>query len=91
MSPEPKINIKTEGPANKTGKYNPSRHHGHLGKFFGGSENAPTNISGLIVTLFILVGMFHSFFRPDSAMEFWKSIVLPLTTALLGYLFGRSR
>jgi hypothetical protein len=86
---DPKINIKTEGPANKTSRYDPSKHLGRLGEFFGGAENAPTSISGFIVILLIVIGAFNSWFRPDITMEYWKSIVLPTVTGLFGYLFGK--
>lgn len=87
---DPEIHIKTEGPANKSSKYDPSKHLGYLGEFFGGVENAPTSISSFIVILLIVIGAFQSLFRPDFAMEYW-TLVIPVVTALFGYLFGKSR
>lgn len=87
----PKLNIHTKGPVNEIGTYDPSKHLGYLGAFFGGVENAPTSISGFIVILLIVIGGLISFCKEYAfAMDYWKAI-LPIVTALFGYLFGKSR
>ena len=88
-SNHPKIHINPEGPANKASTFDPSTHLGVLGRFFGGVENAPTSISGGLVFLLIIIGAFNVVWRPEIAMEYWKIIVLPTVSTLLGYLFGK--
>ncbi len=61
---------------------------GFLGKFFGSNENAPVNISGLIIMSLILSGILVTVLNTDTyAKDFWI-IVSPLITLSLGYLFG---
>jgi hypothetical protein len=65
---------------------------GWLGKIFGSSTNAPTNIAGFVVGILtitiIVVGLL---FVPSkiSVLEYLDK-VLPLVTLALGYLFGKS-
>ena len=87
---DPEIHIKTEGPANKSSKYDPSKHLGYLGAFFGGVENAPTSISGLIVFSLVIIGFVNNLCRPELAMEYW-TLIIPVVTALFGYLFGKHK
>jgi hypothetical protein len=63
---------------------------GQLGKFFGSSTNAPTNIAGIIVLL-LTTSCIAALFVPSNipALEFLK-LVLPVITGILGYLFGKS-
>ena len=63
---------------------------GILGKFFGSSQNAPTNIAGLIVVLLVLVCI-ASWQWPSEAIgsdKIWEKCI-PLITLILGYLFGK--
>jgi len=62
---------------------------GFLGKFFGSSSNAPTNIAG-IIALLLTVACISLLFFPSNipALEFLK-LVLPVITGVLGYLFGK--
>jgi len=63
---------------------------GFLGRFFGSSTNAPTNIAG-IIALLLTIACISLLFLPSSipALEFLK-LVLPVITGVLGYLFGKS-
>ena len=65
---------------------------GCLGKFFGSSENAPTNIAGLVALLLILTGI-ASILWPSGVItpqEIWK-VIIPIITMILGYLFGKQK
>jgi hypothetical protein len=65
---------------------------GVLGKIFGSSMNAPTNIAGFVVGILtltiIVVGVL---FMPSkiSVLEYLDKM-LPIMTRILGYLFGKS-
>jgi hypothetical protein len=64
---------------------------GHLGKIFGASSNAPTNIAGLLIFLFVFTGIIILFIPCNtSASDYWKWIT-PLITLALGYLFGKNQ
>lgn len=64
---------------------------GHLGKFFGAPANAPTNIAGLLILLFVLTGIILSFIPGNiSSSDYWKWIT-PFITLALGYLFGKNQ
>lgn len=64
--------------------------HGALGYIFGGSESAPTNICGLTLTLLIIIGIIFCFTNSKiEALEYWKTMAMPLITLILGYLFGQ--
>jgi hypothetical protein len=63
---------------------------GWLGKIFGSSENAPTNIAGFILFLFFVSILIVLFLETRmEAVEYLK-LVLPVITLVLGYLFGKS-
>jgi uncharacterized membrane protein HdeD (DUF308 family) len=64
---------------------------GLLGKLFGNSENAPTNIAGLVMMLLVFSGIAMLFTTGTSmtASEYWK-IILPVITLIIGYLFGKN-
>jgi hypothetical protein len=65
---------------------------GFLGKFFGTSTNAPTNIAGFVVcllTLTIIVAGLLLVPSPIPGMDF-LNVVVPIITLALGYLFGKS-
>lgn len=62
---------------------------GWLGGFFGKGEAQKNNIVVFICLLVIASGLFFSISDSASALDFWKSIVLPILTAALGYLFGK--
>ena len=63
---------------------------GILGRFFGSASRAPTSIAG-IIALLLTLACIVSLFVPTNilASELWK-LVLPVITAVLGYLFGKS-
>jgi hypothetical protein len=64
---------------------------GLLGKVFGGSKTAPTNIAGLCLVLFVVPGIVLLFYDGAklSAKEYWASLT-PIVTLILGYLFGKN-
>lgn len=63
---------------------------GLLGKFFGSKENAPTNIAGLLVVVLLLSGIIAAMVDFDGyAKAFW-TIITPLITLSLGYIFGKN-
>ena len=64
---------------------------GTLGRLFGSSSNAPTNIIGVITFTLIIVGIIYTFI-PDtwkscSTYQFW-TLILPVITSMIGYFFG---
>jgi predicted branched-subunit amino acid permease len=63
---------------------------GWLGKIFGSSTNAPTNIAGVVLSAFI-ISIFLVLLMPTrmETVEYLK-LVLPVVTLVLGYLFGKS-
>ena len=63
---------------------------GILGRFFGSASRAPTSIAGIIALLLTLACIVLLFVPTNiPASELWK-LVLPVITAVLGYLFGKS-
>lgn len=66
---------------------------GWLGAFFGDSKNVALYIVGLISLILLLTATIYTFipqnYRPSdlSTPKLW-SIVLPVITTLIGYLFG---
>jgi hypothetical protein len=65
---------------------------GWLGRFFGAPTHSPYNIAGLLIFLLLLSGILVSFFPflfTIKASEYW-TIIVPLITLALGYLFGKS-
>lgn len=92
MSELKEIQIDNEGAINQQGKIPVSFRLGLLGRFFRGVENAPTSIAGIVVVLLIVSAIAITFYPTQiSAVEFWKTIVLPVVTALFGYLFGKGK
>ncbi len=96
-SDEPPIQIRSHGKIDEQGKIPETTFKikemnlkaGLLGKFFGGMDNAPTNICGMLVLCLVITGALLSFCEAKiEPMEYWKS-VLPVVTAVLGYLFGK--
>ena len=65
---------------------------GWLGKLFGGSRNAPSNIAGLSLLLLVAPGIALLFIPGTSmtAADYWKFIT-PIVTLILGYVFGTNR
>lgn len=64
---------------------------GVLGKFFGNSNSAPSNIAGLSILLLLIFSVFITIYPNEkiSTAEVWK-ITSPIITLILGYLFGKS-
>lgn len=71
---------------------------GWLGKIWGNSSNAPYNIAGLMVSCLIILGIIYTVYASSckaenldlSIKDFW-SIITPLITLSMGYLFGDKR
>lgn len=71
---------------------------GRLGKFFGSGESVRLNITGLLIIILILTGILYTItilcFNLSnntyaiSISNFW-SIITPIITLALGYLFGK--
>jgi hypothetical protein len=63
---------------------------GTLGKFFGSSKNAPSNIAGVVIIILVVTGVACLIFPPSESdpIEIWK-ILAPVITLILGYLFGK--
>ena len=63
---------------------------GMLGKFFGSSRNAPTNIAGLIAVLLVLTCVAAWTWPAENiaTSEVWNTF-LPVITLILGFLFGK--
>jgi hypothetical protein len=73
---------------------------GALGKIFGGPENAPTNIAGLILIIFVLMLLgviiaivnFSKGGNDTTALEgICYKIILPVITLVVGFLFGKKQ
>ena len=70
---------------------------GFLGKFFGFGESVKLNIAGICILILLLIGIVYTFIYifsnvNDKAIgitEFW-SIITPLMTLTLGYIFGKN-
>lgn len=67
------------------------RELGILGKLFGSSVNAPTNIIGILTISFVIVGIIYTcipdIYKSFSTSQFW-SLILPVITTMVGYCFG---
>jgi hypothetical protein len=63
---------------------------GVLGKWFGNSDAAPSNIAGMCLVLLIATGIGLLFIQSSAIppIEYWK-LTLPVVTLILGYLFGK--
>jgi len=64
---------------------------GWLGKLFGSSKTAPSNIAGLSLLLLLSPGI-ALLFTAGTAMtagDYWK-LITPIITLILGYLFGKN-
>jgi hypothetical protein len=60
---------------------------GWLGKFVGMGRNAANNVAFLAIVFSFLTGVALSLAHPDQWERIW-SLVTPLITLSLGYLFG---
>ena len=71
---------------------------GWIGRFWGGGEHASKNIAGLCICFLMAIGAIVTFLvlrcnNEDgikNIIDFW-SIVTPIITLALGYLFGHSQ
>lgn len=64
--------------------------NGWIGKILGvRTENIGLYIAFIISAALIIVGVIYIFLNDDSGIEFWK-LILPVITAALGYIFGKS-
>lgn len=61
---------------------------GHLGKLWGSSSSAPTNIAGLLLLLCFLVVCASFFVTPTPGIEDLRKWLYGITTTCLGYLLG---
>ncbi len=74
------------------------RELGKLGRFFGSGNSVKMNIAGLLITVLVLTGICYTIAvlcldvsenkMAIGILEFW-SIITPLITLALGYLFGK--
>ena len=70
-------------------------HQGHLGKLWGSSASIPNNIAALSVIVLIVTGIIYTWCTMKMPADkialpikdFW-SIISPLITLSIGYLFG---
>ena len=63
---------------------------GWLGKFFGSSQNASSNICGLLVLSLLVIGSVVSVFSVQiSPIDYWK-MASQMIIPCLAYLFGKS-
>lgn len=62
---------------------------GWLGRIFGSSANAPTNITGFILVIFAITVVYLIVFRMNEPASEALKTVIPVITLALGYLFGR--
>lgn len=67
---------------------------GLLGRFFGGSSNAPLNIGGLVAILLVVSGMVYPILPSGllkiSPLDYW-GIISPIITLILGYALGQNK
>ena len=70
-------------------KFKNSIEIGWLGKIWGSPKTSPNNIAGFTIVLLLLLGIVWTIFSKDfdSAKSLW-SIITPIITLALGYLFG---
>ena len=63
---------------------------GWLGKLFGSTQSAPSNIAGIVLISLIAIGIYSVVDPPEeiSTLEIWK-VLAPIMTMTLGYIFGR--
>ncbi|MDP1666562.1 MAG: hypothetical protein Q8L79_15740 [Methylobacter sp.] len=63
---------------------------GWLGKLFGNSKTAPSNIACLCLLLLLVPGIALLFFAgTTSAGDYWN-LITPIITLIFGYLFGKN-
>ena len=70
---------------------------GFLGKFFGFGESVKLNIAGICILILLIIGIIYTFMylfidvngKAIGISEFW-SIITPLITLTLGYIFGKN-
>lgn len=64
---------------------------GWLGKCFGTGNQATQSMSFIIMALLLIVGTILCLCKEwNQALDFWKIIILPITTLIIGYFFGRT-
>ena len=63
---------------------------GLLGKIFGAPTHSPANIAGLAIILLLVPGIILLFVQGStSASDYW-TLILPIITLALGYIFGKN-
>lgn len=81
-------------PTERELKYDLDKHKidaGWFGLFFGTGEQTAKSVAAAILVLFLAVGVFFTFTREwIEAIEFWKIIIIPIVSLVIGYLFGKS-
>lgn len=65
---------------------------GWLGKIWGNPKTSPNNIAGFTIVLLLFLGIGWTILSKDfdSTKSLW-SIITPIITLALGYLFGENR
>lgn len=91
-TPEPKVEF--SGAEDVVNRYGLERtritlNAGILGKIFGSAANAPTNIAGFILCLLSLTVVALILFRSNEPVADNLTLLVPVITLTLGYLFGR--
>ncbi|WP_268799086.1 hypothetical protein [Pseudomonas huanghezhanensis] len=61
---------------------------GHLGKLWGSSSSAPTNIAGMVLILSIVIVCVSFFPIQSPGLEDLRKWLYGLTTTSIGFLFG---
>lgn len=61
---------------------------GHLGKLWGSSSSAPTNIAGMLLILCIIMVCVSFFPAQTTGLEDLRKWLYSITTTSLGFLFG---
>jgi len=94
MTSQPQVGAEIVGAADSSRRYlleekRMSFDYGSLGRLFGSSANAPTNISGLLLFLLVLPGVLLVFLQGNIEVGEYFKLILPAVTLVAGFLFGR--
>lgn len=94
MTPTPEVKGVLTGAEDVVNRYGLERTRmtldaGILGKIFGSAANAPTNIAGFILCLLSLTAVALIVFRSNEPVADNLTLLVPIITLTLGYLFGR--
>lgn len=89
MSEEIKYNTDSKSSEHLLREQEMNLEAGLLGKCFGAKSRAPFNIAGVLIIFLAFIGGVILFVPASiSAKEYW-SLILPVITLALGYIFGK--